>query len=147
MKRDAIIADPKAGAKYLAGDAATAAEIRALNKTIAAGDVTSERVENALSGSVQRGLIENTTGEEFTSGQMVREVARLRTAGLSDQAIRDVVNGTPISAEQHRAFEIFKSRCLADRGWVARYRNGDAEAKTDFAWFSAGVIAPVIGVK
>jgi hypothetical protein len=94
---------------------------------------------------VERGLIEQTTGEEFTSGQMVREVARLRTAGLSDQAIRDLVNGTPITAEQHRAFENFKARCLADREWGARYRKGDAAAVADFAWFSAGVIAPIIG--
>jgi hypothetical protein len=62
---------------------------------------------------------------------------------VSDEVIKDAINGTEITEEQHRAFEGFKKQCLADREWVKRYRAGDMDARKDFLLFSAGVVAPI----
>jgi hypothetical protein len=101
-----------------------------------------------LSGVVASNAMEVTTDTDFlTTRELASQVKSLRDSGLSDAVVRDVINGTPISQEQHDGFVRFKKRCLTDREWLIRYKSGDADAIADFRLFSAGVIAPVIGAK
>jgi len=147
VRRSEMLADKAIGKKLMEGDAALRAEMSTLNKVIAGADDTAGRLVNAMAGTPAAGIEHLNEENPLTTSELYQAVKGLRETGLTDAVIKDVVLGTPISREQHDAFEVFKKRCLSDREWVKRFRSGDMDARRDFNLFSAGVIAPVAEAK
>lgn len=141
-RRDEMIRT--ASEKHLTGDADTRREMHRLNEIIAGGD-NSSRLEAALAGVRAADGIETTDDENFlTQSQMASEVRHLQKS-YSDETIRDIINGTPVTAEKRREAAIAKERILRDREFMRGYREGHSEKVELVRNIAAVLSAPVEG--
>jgi hypothetical protein len=60
-----------------------------------------------------------------------REIPALREAGISDGAIKEMLEGRVPSPEEIDAVGRFRNLRHSDKGWVDRYLKGDAEARRE----------------
>src|ERR1035441_2640384 len=122
-RRAAIIADPALGEKFRKGDLALAQEMRTLNMAIAEAP-TGDKLGAVLAGTATPGGVETTTGLELTTSDLTSAVDGLRKNGHSDEVIRAIIAGTPVTAERRREAGIIKERIMQDREWLQKYRAG-----------------------
>ena len=61
---------------------------------------------------------------ELPTVDLMSAVDGLRKNGLPDQVIKEIVEGTPVTAERHREAAIIKQQLLGDKAWCAAYRDG-----------------------
>src|SRR5665647_1860719 len=125
-RRAAIIADPALGEKYRKGDLALAQEMRTLNMAIAEAP-TGDKLGAVLAGTATPGGFETTTGSELPTSDLNSAVDGLRKQGHSDEIIRAILEGEPVTAERHREAEHVRERLMRDRKWLQDYRAGSSD--------------------
>ena len=112
------------GGRLLAGDAAATKEWKDLTALAAGGNP----VEAAMAGVVP-GL--NDAGGMLPGGDdlvMAGVVEHLRERGISDGAIRELLNDDKVAQWEHDAAKRWKDEHMSDREWTKKWRAGDALA-------------------
>jgi hypothetical protein len=145
-RRSAIIADPALGEKYRKGDIALAQEMRSLNMAIAEAP-TGDKLGAVLAGTATPGGFETTTGSELPTSDLISAVDGLRKQGHSDEIIRAIVEGEPVTPERHREAERVRERLLRDREWLRNYRAGSSDHVQQIHNINAVLAAPIIGAR
>jgi hypothetical protein len=141
-RRNAIIADPTLGEKYRKGDVALNQEMRTLNMVIAEAP-TGDKLGAVLAGTATPGRFETVTGSELGTSDLMSAVDGLRKDGHSDQIIREIVEGTPVTAERHREAELVRERLMRDRKWLQDYRAGSSDHVQQMRRINAVLAAPI----
>jgi hypothetical protein len=123
---DHLVGDREWAKKLEAGDAEVNKEFHAL--TALAVDLRpADRLDAALRGEVSPGLIETTTADNpLTTRKLASAVEGLREAGISDDAIRQAINGGKDHPDVLRAVQELKAKLFGDAAWVKRYLDGGA---------------------
>jgi hypothetical protein len=146
-RREAMIADKAAGARYRAGDATIVAEMRALNNFISE-QKPEARLDAVMAGIHKSGLIESTSREHpHTSSELASAVDGLRRDGFQDETIKQIIEGAPVTAARHAEAEGLRDRLIKDREWVRRYRSGEVEFVQQMHRINAVLAAPIIETK
>ena len=145
-RRAAIMGDKALTEKYRAGDVALNQEMRTLNMAIAAAP-TGDKLGAVLAGTATPGGFETVTGSELGTSDLMSAVDGLRKQGHSDQIIRAIVEGTPVTAERHREAELIRERLLRDREWLRNYREGSSDHRQQLNNINAVLAAPIVETK
>jgi hypothetical protein len=145
-RRAAIIADPALGEKFRNGDVVLRAEMRTLNMAISAAP-TGDKLGAVLAGTATPGGFETTTGSELPTSDLISAVDGLRKQGHSDEIIRAILEGAPVTPERHREAELMRERLMRDRKWLQDYRAGSSDHVQQMHNINAVLAAPVIGAK
>ena len=143
-QRTALVADKAFTEKYRAGDVGANQVMRTLNMAIAAAP-TGDKLGAVLAGTATPGGFETVTGSELGTSDLMSAVDGLRKQGHSDQIIRAIVDGTPVTAERHREAELIRERLLRDREWLRNYREGSSDHRQQLNNINAVLAAPIIG--
>lgn len=141
-QRAAHMADKAFTEKYRAGDVAANQVMRTLNMAIAAAP-TGDRLGAVLAGTATPGGFETVTGSELGTSDLMSAVDGLRKDGHSDQIIREIVEGTPVTAERHREAELVRERLMRDRKWLQDYRAGSSDHVAQMHRINAVLAAPI----
>jgi hypothetical protein len=122
---DHLVRDGEWGKKLEAGDADTNKEFHALT-TFAAEAQPADQLDRVLAGTAERPMIETVTDGQLSTGKLMSAVDGLREVGLSDDVIREAINGGKNSAAIHRATQELKTKLFSDPAWLKRYLDGGA---------------------
>jgi hypothetical protein len=82
---------------------------------------SSSKTDAVLAGIPATGEIETTTGMQLSRHKLQIEVDHLKSLGLSDDLIRQAVDGAPVSASEKEMAKTAKRMRLDDEAWVKRY--------------------------
>jgi hypothetical protein len=145
-RRAAIIADPALGEKFRKGDIALAQEMRSLNMAIAEA-ATGDKLGAVLAGTATPGGFETTTGSELPTSDLISAVDGLRKQGHSDEIIRAILEGAPVTPERHREAELMRERLMRDRKWLQDYRAGSSDHVQQMHNINAVLAAPIVETK
>ena len=145
-RRAAIMGDKALTEKYRAGDVALNQEMRTLNMAIAAAPA-GDKLGAVLAGTATPGRFETVTGSELGTSDLISAVDGLRKDGHSDEIIRAIVEGEPVTPERHREAEIIRERLLRDKQWLRDYREGHREKVEQMHRINAVLAAPITETK
>jgi hypothetical protein len=108
------------------GDIATKKEWTALTETIAAGDP----IDAVMAGVNPAGntQIDFSGGNAASYADQIKAVGELRTAGLDDGVIRQILSDQKVSRGEFEAVKGWHDRALKDQDFVRKYLAGDPEA-------------------
>jgi hypothetical protein len=143
-RRDWIIKDSVTRGRYLQGDPAITAEMRALNLTISEENAAS-KINQVLAGTAPLGRHEVLTGGELPTGDLMDAVQGLRKNGLPDEVIRGIIQGEAVSAERHREAATITEQLLGDKAWCEAYRDGSRLHREQLHRVLAVLNAPISG--
>jgi hypothetical protein len=132
--------------KYRAGDVALNQEMRTLNMAIAAAP-TGDKLGAVLAGTATPGRFETVTGSELGTSDLISAVDGLRKDGHSDEIIRAIVEGEPVTPERHREAELVRERLMRDRKWLQDYRAGSSDHVQQMHRINAVLAAPIAETK
>jgi hypothetical protein len=125
-KLDALTADKSWSERYLKGGVNEAREFKELTAMVASADPAT-RLERVLAGEIHNNsVIETVSGDELSTSKLAIAVEGLREVGISDEAIKEAVNGGRNNAVIHRATQELKTRLFSDQAWVKKYLEGGA---------------------
>jgi hypothetical protein len=142
-RRAELEADPKFREKYRAHDIASVSEMKALNNFISE-QKPDDRLGAVMAGTHKPGMIETTTREHpLTSSELASAVDGLRKDGYSDQIIKEIIEGTPVTAARHAEAAALQERLIKDREWVRRYRAGEVDYVQQMRRIVAVLAAPI----
>jgi len=142
-----LTADKGWSNKVVAGDI-DARRVRSELVALAASATPGGRLANALSGTVVPGMIENTSAENpLTTSELRSAVDGLRKDGHSDEIIRAIVEGEPVTPERHREAELVRERLMRDRKWLQDYRAGSSDHVQQMHRINAVLAAPIAETK
>jgi hypothetical protein len=117
---------PEWGVRLLAQDPTTLAEFHAVSKLVAQGDP----IDIVMSGEAA-GLPNSSRDGKPSLAATAREIPALREAGISDGAIRELLeNRIPTPAEIDAVSRFQKMR-HGDPAWVTKYLAGDFDARRE----------------
>jgi hypothetical protein len=118
--------DQSWGAKVLAQDPGALSEFHTLSKLAAQADP----IDLIMSGQAAN-LPNMSLDGKPSLATTAREIPALREAGISDGAIRELLEGRVPSAEEIDAVGRFRNLRHSSKEWVDRYLKGDAEARRE----------------
>lgn len=145
-QRAAHMADKAFTEKYRAGDVGANQIMRTLAMAIAAAP-TGDKLGAVLAGTATPGRFETVTGSELGTSDLISAVDGLRKDGHSDEIIRAIVEGEPVTAERHREAELIRERLLRDRKWLQDYRAGSSDHVQQMHRINAVLAAPIVETK
>jgi hypothetical protein len=145
-QRAAHMADKAFTEKYRAGDVGANQVMRTLNMAIAAAP-TGDKLGAVLAGTATPGGFETVNGSELGTSDLMSAVDGLRKQGHSDQIIRAIIEGEPVTPERHRAAELMRERLLRDREWLRNYREGSSDHRQQLNNINAVLAAPIVETK
>jgi hypothetical protein len=127
---NAKLADPAWFSRYTNGSVETQTEFAELTERGAA-----DKVDRLIDGTY------STTPFDFTDGGVsphdaMGAAAWLRDAGVEPAAIKQLLEGHPVSKQELQAVEQHRARLLGDPEWTKRMLAGDAAARRDLLLFS-----------
>jgi hypothetical protein len=124
-------ADKEWSAKLLAGDVATRTEWQQLTEKAAAADTAADAI-NGITPEFQVNV------DGVSPADLARAVSWLKTDGqLNDGIIRDIIDGTQLTAENKASVERAWARRQTDQDWVEKLFKGDPDARHEFSLMCA----------
>ena len=87
-------------------------------------------------------LTGSVLGGKIPARALASEVNALRQAGVSDGAIKQLLDGYPMSAQEVEMVRRFKSMRLGDSEWVGRYLKGGWAETREMRLISMVLSAP-----
>lgn len=118
----ALASDKDFAQRLLNGDPAVRKEFDQLNAAVAAGDLT----DLVMAGVVPAGAI--NYGDHASLRDQADAVPMLRAAGISDGAIRQLLEDRPVSRAEYDAVKQFQTARHRDPDWQKRLLAGDHAA-------------------
>jgi hypothetical protein len=120
-----MIIDRKFGDRLLNGDPVALREFHAAHE---AKENESGQVDQLLDGKSP--VLQTGEGQLPIQAQL-DVIESFRILGLSDGAIREAFEGTPVSKAELETVRLFRERRLADKEFTKRYLSGDLEARRE----------------
>jgi hypothetical protein len=130
VKLDVLKADQDWGKRLVAGDAAARQEFNQLTEKIVATE-PADRLGEVLAGRAEVPWMESLSGGELSTRDLRGLVADLRAAGLSDEAIREGIEGTTVPRAVYVAAQNLQRQRQGDAEWRAKLLAGDWAAKRE----------------
>jgi hypothetical protein len=125
-----------------------ARRVRSELVALAASATPGGRLANALSGPVVPGMIENTSAENpLTTSELRSAVDGLRKDGHSDEIIRAIVEGEPVTQQRHDDAGRIRERLIRDKTWLREYREGSKDHTEQMHRVNAVLAAPIAETK
>jgi hypothetical protein len=119
---DLLSRDPNWAQALFSGNAAVNDQFKKLNEIVAAADT----VGDALAGIDEpQQIFETTSFGELPSSAVRAFIADRRLLGISDAAIKESLDQTPISAREHALTVAREAMRHSDKEWVSRYLRGE----------------------
>jgi hypothetical protein len=122
---DHLTADAAWRERFMQGDVATRREWQTLTEQIAAGDPVDAVMAGVVPDNTQ---IDLSSGNAASYSDMAKAVPELRSIGLGDDVIRQVLTDQPVSRAEYSQVKNWHDRVLKDRAFTERYLSGDPEA-------------------
>lgn len=110
--------DTAYGEKLFSGDVETTKEFHALHELAAKGDAIDHAMAGIMSGDIP------STEEK----QMAGTAEFLRSVGMKDPVVRELLEGKGVTAEEMRAVQSWKQQHMKDADFVKRFLANDSEA-------------------
>jgi hypothetical protein len=130
-------ADKEWSAKLLAGDVATRTEFQSLSEKAAGADAAAD----AIGGVIPEFQV-NVDG--VSPADLAKAVSWLKTdGGLNDGIIRDIIDGTLLTAENKASVQRAWARRQADQGWIDKLLKGDSDVRHEFSLMCAALNAGI----
>jgi hypothetical protein len=121
---DTLIADKDWGAKLLAGDTNASREFRDLQNM-------ADKSDDSVTSTAMAGNLGPVPDSQV---KMLAETADfLRTIGIKEQIIAEVLQGHMVSAEEFKLVEAWKSRQMRDPVFVKAFLSGESEPREKMA--------------
>jgi hypothetical protein len=125
VRLDALTGSSEWRDKLMAGDVAARKEFQDLTELIAAADPIDAILSGVVPATTQ---IDLSNGNAASYSDMAKAVPELRSIGLGDDVIRQVLTDQPVSRAEHAQVKNWHDRALKDRAFTERYLSGDPEA-------------------
>jgi hypothetical protein len=130
---------PEWGAKVLAQDAGALSEFHALSKLVSQSDP----IDIIMSGEAA-GLPNTGFNGQPSLSATAKEIPALRSGGMHDDIIRELLEGKVSTPELLEAANALKATCHSNPEWVKRYLAGNYEAiRESRAISKALALAPI----
>jgi hypothetical protein len=127
---------------FLRGSAAERAQFATLTARAAAGDPAAEALAGDLPPPGGMEITGSAVGGKIPARALASEVNALRSAGISDGAIQQLLDGYAMSAHEIEAVTRLKSMRLGDPEFVARYLKGGWSERREMTLIAAVLSAP-----
>jgi hypothetical protein len=128
---DRLSRDPDFQSRLAAGHQEANHQFAALCAAIANGNATDDAIAGGPEPSGDH--IETTEGGQLSQSALRREVGALRGMGFGDDVIKQMVDGTPVSAtEKMMATQLLALR-KSNSEFVQKYLAGDAAARIEMS--------------
>jgi hypothetical protein len=139
VQLDALSRSADFRSKLDAGDPATRRQFSDLCAAVAGGDA----VADALAGGPEMPAdhIETTVNGELSSNALRREVEALRSRGVGDGIVKQMVTGSPVAAAEKEAAVRLRSMRMGNSDFVKLYLGGDAAARLEMTLLSTIIAA------
>jgi hypothetical protein len=129
---DVLTANPEWTAKMLGGSGPQVKEFQELvaaKMAAPAGD----RIDKIINGTIERTGFEVATeeGQQISTQDQVQSAAWLREAGISDGAIREVLEGRQFTREEYEASKRLSASRYGNADWVSKLLAGDHDARRE----------------
>jgi hypothetical protein len=127
--------------KFNAGDPGARKTFSDLCAAVAAGDPAAD----ALAGGPELPAdhIETTANGELSSRALRREAEGLLSQGFTPEVVKQMINGSPVSAAEKEAAVRLRSMRMGNSDFVKLYLGGDAAAKNEMTLLSTIIAAEV----
>jgi len=141
---DRHFADKDWVSRFERGSPAAKEEFTRLTTQIANGD----RLGQILAGNdkplpFQTTIGKSAGGDDLTDADLRIAAKTLREAGLNDDAIRQAVEGRPVTKAERNLVQQFKRARESDASWRKALFDGDLEARREHALMAIVLAAPV----
>ncbi len=113
--------------RLMRGEMQATRDWRSLHDTIGA-DPGNMKLDAILAGTAEIPIMEATTGNELPTRKLLEVVQGFKEQGLSDETIRQAVNGGTVTKAEHDAIELMHKRLVSDPEWGKKLLAGDFEA-------------------
>jgi hypothetical protein len=110
------------GERVLKSDPAALAEMRSLAKQVAEGGDLDAMIAAAQDAP------DTSVGGELSLRKVAGEIPSLRTDGLTDETIQELLRGRESTPQELDAVKRFKAMRYSSKEWVDRYLAGEHEA-------------------
>jgi hypothetical protein len=134
-----LISDKEWSRRYANGDVLAKKEFADLNALVAYGD----SVADAVSGAAEPVPFEVVAPGELSTQNTMQAVADLRTHGMPDKAISEILNGAKFTPEQVTAAARWKEQALRDPGFCNLFMASDPQARNQMTVADAIIAAGV----
>src|SRR5665647_1321825 len=105
------------------------------------------KLDAVLSGNAEIQGFEITSGDELSTSKLMEVVKGFREQGLSDDTIRQAVNGGTVTKAEHDATELFQKKLMGDAEWRKQLLAGDFEANRQLTLINIILTCEVEGQK
>jgi hypothetical protein len=135
-KLDALGKDEAWRGKLLSGDGPT---VKQFHELMAAKSGEGNRVDQIVAGTAEVPAIQTTEGGVPIAAAM-RAAADLRELGLSDDAIKQLLNSESVTEAEYRAVKKLRADLLADKDFVSALLSGNREALRDLLYANVVIV-------
>ena len=126
-KLDALSKNQDWASKVLTG---SGPHVREFNDLIAKKS-GSDKLDQILNGTIEPPILETVMPGELSTRNVMTSVADLREIGLEDAAIRQVVEGKPVSKTEFDAVKRLHADRLGNPEWTAKLLKGGASERRE----------------
>jgi hypothetical protein len=120
-----MINDKAFADRLLGGDRAATAEFNAAHEV---KENEAGKIDQLLDGNAEFPLFQMGVPGQLPIQAQVAEVDAMRTLGLSDGAIRQAFEGTPVPKAEYEMVRMLKERLLSDKDFIEKFLSGNMEA-------------------
>ncbi len=133
---DSLLTDNAWVGRLLAGNGPEASEFRQL-MTAKAGPPTGEdRIAQIINGSIEPPPFETLFDGELSTRDQASSAAWLKEAGVSEAAVREVLEGRRCTRAEYDAAKQFGASRMKNAEWVKRLLAGDHDAQREMILLS-----------
>lgn len=117
---EALKANPEFSAKYLRGDGPAVRQFNDLLAIKSGADV----LDRVVDGTIEAPMIETVTDGQISISKQLTVAATLKELGIERGAVKQVLSGDGVSAEEFAAAQALKADLMGDPDFVKRYLAG-----------------------
>jgi hypothetical protein len=128
---ETLLADRSFADRLLKGDGPAVTEFRSLmeRKSEASGD----HLTDVIQGTAKAPDFQLTVDGELNTRAIMDGAAALREFGVSDGAIRELLENKPVTRAEWDALQHFRRSKLGDQEWSKKLLAGDYQARKELA--------------
>jgi hypothetical protein len=113
--------------RFMRGEMQATRDWKTLHEVLDA-DPGNPKLDAILDGSAKIPIMEITSGFGLQTRNLMEVVQGLKDKGLSDDTIRQAVNGVTITKAEHDGIELMRKQLTGDAEWGKKLLAGDFEA-------------------
>ena len=118
-------------ARMLAGNGPEASEFRSLMEAKSGPPTGEDRIAQIINGSIERPSFETVSDGELSIQNQISSAAWLKEAGISEGAIREVLEGRRCTRAEYDAAKQLGASRMKNAEWVKKLLAGDHDARRE----------------